>query len=98
MSLFYDFRLVTYQETNFALQYTVVIVTDVPKLPPIPSEPEPEEFREEADDKKSGKNRRPSGPRTPDPYSIDDSSIMLPVFVAIGAFIPLLFCLCKLWL
>jgi hypothetical protein len=23
---------------------------------------------------------------------------MLPVFVAIGAFIPLLFCLCKLWL
>lgn len=69
---------------------------DVPKLPPIPSEPEPEEYREEAEDKKSGKNRRPSGPRTPDPYSIDDSSIMLPVFVAIGAFIPLLFCLCKL--
>lgn len=43
------------------------------------------------------KNRNPSGPRTPDPYSIDDSSMMLPVFVAIGAFIPLLFCLCKLW-
>ncbi|PNF38151.1 Malectin-B [Cryptotermes secundus] len=69
---------------------------DVPKLPPIPSEPDPEEYREEIEDKKSAKNRRPSGPRTPDPYSIDDSSIMLPVFVAIGAFIPLLFCLCKL--
>ncbi|KAJ9579206.1 hypothetical protein L9F63_024687, partial [Diploptera punctata] len=68
----------------------------IPKLPAIPTEPETEEYREEVEDKKSGKNRRPSGPRTPDPYSVDDSSIMLPVFVAIGAFIPLLFCLCKL--
>ncbi|XP_030382930.1 malectin-A [Scaptodrosophila lebanonensis] len=37
-----------------------------------------------------------SGPRQPNPYSMDDSSILLPVFIAIGAFIPLLFCLCKL--
>lgn len=40
--------------------------------------------------------RRPSGPRTPDPYASDDTSSMLPVFVAIGAAIPILFCLCKL--
>ncbi|KAG0713349.1 Malectin [Chionoecetes opilio] len=40
--------------------------------------------------------RRPSGPRTPDPYAADDTSSMLPVFVAIGAAIPILFCLCKL--
>lgn len=71
-------------------------IEDVPKLPPLP---EVEEWRgDEIEDKPStGKNRRASGPRTPDPYSIEDSSsIMLPVFVAIGAFIPLLFCLCKL--
>lgn len=69
---------------------------DVPRLAPMPSEPEADDYHEEVEDRKSAKNRRPSGPRTPDPYSIDDSSIMLPVFVAIGTFIPLLFCLCKL--
>lgn len=41
-------------------------------------------------------NRKTSGPKQPNPYSLDDSSIMLPVFIAIGAFLPLLFCLCKL--
>lgn len=40
--------------------------------------------------------RKTSGPRQEDPYALDDSSVMLPVFIAIGAFIPLLFCLCKL--
>ncbi|KAK7790077.1 hypothetical protein R5R35_012999 [Gryllus longicercus] len=69
---------------------------DAPKLPPLASEPETDEIRVEEEEKKTNKNRRPSGPRTPDPYSVDDTSIMLPVFVAIGAFIPLLFCLCKL--
>lgn len=42
------------------------------------------------------KPRKTSGPKQPNPYSMDDSSVMLPVFIAIGAFIPLLFCLCKL--
>ncbi|KAG8225265.1 hypothetical protein J437_LFUL006498 [Ladona fulva] len=70
---------------------------DVPKLIPLTPDPD-EDQQEEVEDKRpsSSKNRRPSGPRTPDPYSVDDSSIMLPVFVAIGSFIPLLFCLCKL--
>lgn len=68
---------------------------NVPKLPPLTWETEPEEPREEVEEVKV-KNRRPSGPKHPDPYSVDDTSIMLPVFVAIGAFIPLLFCLCKL--
>ncbi len=44
---------------------------------------------------KSTKPRKTSGPKQ-DPYALDDSSVMLPVFIAIGAFIPLLFCLCKL--
>lgn len=72
---------------------------DIPKYaPPTISKPEPvfDEEIEEVDETIKSKNRRPSGPKHPDPYSMDDSSIMLPVFVAIGAFIPLLFCLCKL--
>lgn len=68
---------------------------DVPKLPPIPMEPSPvEQVKEEPE--VIPKSRRPSGPKQPDPYSMDDSSLMLPIFIAIGAFIPLLFCLCKL--
>lgn len=42
------------------------------------------------------KPRKTSGPKQQDPYALDDSTAMLPVFIAIGAFIPLLFCLCKL--
>lgn len=62
----------------------------------MPSEPEADDFKDEVEEKKQAKNRRPSGPKTPDPYQTDDNSIMLPVFVVIGAFIPILFCLCKL--
>ena len=75
--------------------------TDVPKLPPLPGVEGQAEEEEEEDDEspasKPAKQRRPSGPRAKDPYAGDDTSTMLlPVFVAIGAFIPLLFCLCKL--
>lgn len=73
----------------------------IPRLPPIASEEVPgvmeaESIREEVIEKPSNKPRKTSGPKQPNPYSMDDSSIMLPVFIAIGAFIPLLFCLCKL--
>ncbi|XP_063972336.1 malectin-A [Diachasmimorpha longicaudata] len=71
-------------------------VDDVPQLGPIPQDPEEYHGMQEDEEESPVRNRHTSGPRTPDPYSIDDSSIMLPVFVAIGAFIPLLFCLCKL--
>ena len=40
--------------------------------------------------------RKPSGPKTRDPYENEESPAMLPIFVAIGAFIPLVFCMCKL--
>merc|ERR1719447_2217107 len=68
---------------------------DWPKLPPLPIEQEPDEI---ADDQKESTSarRKPSGPRVADPYAEDDSSSMLPIFVAIGAFIPLVFCLCRL--
>lgn len=69
---------------------------NVPRLAPIQVEPEPiEEFKEESE-ADVPKNLRPSGPKQPDPYAMDDSSLMLPLFIAIGAFIPLLICLCKL--
>ncbi|XP_017094879.3 malectin-A [Drosophila bipectinata] len=68
-----------------------------------------EEFEEELPEEKAAEPRQDvqtqqssdpkrsySGPKQPNPYSMDDSSILLPVFIAIGAFIPLLFCLCKL--
>jgi hypothetical protein len=36
-------------------------------------------------------------PKVLDPYASDDTgSMLLPVFVAVGAFIPLLICLCQL--
>lgn len=79
----------------------ISISTDVPSLAPLPGvqkEPEEEEEEDELNESKSSKSRRPSGPKVADPYSEDDTStILLPVFVAVGAFFPLLFCLCKLW-
>lgn len=80
---------------------------DVPEMPPLQEFEEEEEEEEEevptrhasGDSATPGSQhqpRRPSGPRSPNPYTGDDSSALLPIFVAIGAFIPLLFCLCKL--
>lgn len=60
-------------------------------------EEEEEDEDEIVNDSRQKPARRPSGPKVQDPYSTDDTSTMLlPVFVAVGAFIPLLFCLCKL--
>jgi len=77
---------------------------DVPLLPPMPEslrEPESDGEEPPVEEKPtparpSKTSSRPSGPRTPDPYSSDETSTMLPVFAAVGAFIPVLFCLCKL--
>lgn len=87
------------------------VAADVPKLPPLPREDDLDSDIEEPrsgagmqnsnnqnnkQQQQQSAKRRPSGPRTPDPYASDDTSSMLPVFVAIGAAIPILFCLCKL--
>nr|XP_055023203.1 malectin [Misgurnus anguillicaudatus] len=80
---------------------------DVPKLQPHPGlekREEEEEEEEEGDvgdgEKKSAstssKNPVRSGPRTPNPYATDNSSLMFPILVAFGVFIPTLFCLCRL--
>ncbi|CAG5131675.1 unnamed protein product [Candidula unifasciata] len=80
-------------------------VDDVPKLPPIPNPDQADhdvvdEDEDAGDDEGSQPKkapRKPSGPKVRDPYAAEDTSTMLlPVFIAIGAFIPLVYCLCKL--
>jgi len=78
---------------------------EAPQLPPLPGldrrngnvEEEDEDEEGEEIDAPARKTRRPSGPKVADPYASDDTgSMMLPVFMAVGLFVPLLFCLCKL--
>ncbi|XP_058453737.1 malectin-A [Malaya genurostris] len=81
--------------------------TTIPKLTPVASEQTVQEQHVDppigdvfvdgdAQTDGKAKQRKTSGPKQPNPYSLDESSMMLPVFIAIGAFIPLLFCLCRL--
>lgn len=81
---------------------------DVPKLQPHPGLDKPEEEEEDEEETEGGddggkkkatpssKPRVQSGPRTPNPYAADNSSLMFPILVAFGVFIPTLFCLCRL--
>ncbi|PRD32684.1 UNVERIFIED_CONTAM: mlec-a [Trichonephila clavipes] len=69
---------------------------NVPQLPSLASDEKDEEEEEATQEKKASPIRYPSGPRIPNPYETEDSSTMLPIFIAIGAFLPLLFCLCRL--
>lgn len=79
----------------------IFFISDIPKLPPLPGAESQREYEDEEEEveeiEQKPKKRKPSGPKVKDPYAADDtSSILLPVFVAVGAFFPLLFCLCKL--
>lgn len=75
----------------------------MPTLPPL-REPEPDEAEEEEEEEPmqeqqpDGKQRKhTSGPKVQDPYSVSDSSSMLiPIAVAFAAFLPILYCLCKI--
>lgn len=77
-------------------------VENIPKLPPLNVDTSTDAFETQVPDEVpekptvAQKQRKTSGPKQPNPYSLDDSSMMLPIFVALGLFIPLLFCLCKL--
>nr|CAG4640954.1 EOG090X081J [Eulimnadia texana] len=78
-------------------------IDEIPKLPPMFSEPELEKMDErlspkpdtKESDSSAKKKRSNNNARIPDPY-MGDSSAMLPIFIAIAAFVPVLFCLCKL--
>ena len=85
------------------LKSVLLLASDVPKLQPHPGleKKEEEEEEEEYDEgsnlkRQTNKNRVQSGPRTPNPYASDNSSLMFPILVAFGVFIPTLFCLCRL--
>lgn len=78
---------------------------DVPKLPPMPGDADDEEHDElrpmekeepvtPPTETKSNKKKRET-PKIQSPYS-DESSTLLPIFVALAACVPFLFCLCKL--
>lgn len=83
----------------------MISLTDVPRLPAIPNpdivdqndHDDEDEDVTDSGESEPKKARKPSGPKVKDPYAAEDTSTMLiPVFVAIGAFIPLVYCLCKL--
>ncbi|VDN08762.1 unnamed protein product [Dibothriocephalus latus] len=74
-------------------------IEDVPKLPPLqqqePEPPQPDTFTTPTP------SRRPrslplNAPPAPDPYGSMDSSYVIPVIVCLAAFLPVIFCLCKL--
>lgn len=74
---------------------------EVPKLPPIVNpESQSDQASKQSSDEEEEEDKSQKRPRTvpkvADPYESEDSSIMLPVFIVIGAFIPVLFCLCRL--
>uniref|UniRef100_A0A6B2EB56 Putative malectin-b n=1 Tax=Phlebotomus kandelakii TaxID=1109342 RepID=A0A6B2EB56_9DIPT len=73
---------------------------NIPQLPRQMVDPDQDFFADPDPVKPSSldsSSRVRSGPPQPNPYFMDDSSMMLlPIFIAIGAFFPLLFCLCKL--
>lgn len=83
-----------------------LLTTDVPKLPLLSGEVDEEEREEKPTVIDKGANtlspgstpakkKRENAQRIPNPYG-DESNMLLPIFVAVAAFIPLLFCLCKL--
>lgn len=74
-------------------------IEDVPKLPSLPrpgEDNEDEDDEEESKEDKPKKHRKISGPKTVNPYANDESSMLIPIAVAIAVFLPTLFCLCKL--
>ena len=84
-------------------QLQTILSVDVPTLPPLKQAEEPEETDEEeeepirpppVDDKK---RKHTSGPKVQDPYAMSDStSLLIPIAAAVAAFLPLLYCLCKI--
>ena len=86
--------------TELGTELPLFLFSDVPKLDPLPG-PADEDGDDEEDkdvkEDKPKKERKTSGPKATNPYANDESSMLFPIFVAIGVFLPTLFCLCKLW-
>ena len=88
------------RENGFLPKHTIAFLLDVPKLPPLPGAHENENDQPDEEESKSEDKpervRKTSGPKATDPYASDESGLLLPVLIALGVFIPTLFCLCKL--
>ncbi|CAF0841989.1 unnamed protein product [Didymodactylos carnosus] len=78
-------------------------VGQIPKLPPLP-QPEALDDTLDQDENeeppsiatKQKRHLKTSGPKVADPYSEDQSSSLIPLFIAIACVIPIIFCLCRL--
>jgi hypothetical protein len=44
----------------------------------------------------SKRNLKTSGPKVIDPYAEDQSSLLVPLLIALVAVLPVIFCLCRL--
>jgi hypothetical protein len=82
--------------------FSFFLIIEIPKLPPIPEPEQPEEpiqtEEEESPAKPTTTKRqlKTSGPKVVDPYTGDQSGSLMPLFIAIAAIIPVIFCLCRL--
>jgi hypothetical protein len=65
-----------------------------PEQPEEPAEPEDDEPPAKAT--KTKRSLKTSGPKIVDPYTEDQSGSLMPLFLAIAAVIPVIFCLCRL--
>lgn len=73
------------------------LLLDVPKLPDWPDPADVDVEQDEAKQPTPGKPKfkKTSGPKASNPYDADESWL-LPIFIAIGVFIPTVICLCRL--
>uniref|UniRef100_H2ZEL8 Malectin domain-containing protein n=1 Tax=Ciona savignyi TaxID=51511 RepID=H2ZEL8_CIOSA len=77
-------------------------VSDVPKLPEIKKKLSPDEDGVDDDEQSSTqsqssrKSKLKSGPPAADPYAEDSGSLVMPIMIAFGLFIPTVICLCRL--
>jgi len=78
---------------------------EIPTLPPLDTPEEEDELEDEEDGEPLQKPPKPddkirkhtSGPKVQNPYAVSDStSYIIPIFAAVAAFVPLLYCLCKI--
>nr|CAG4636266.1 EOG090X081J [Eubosmina coregoni]SVE69865.1 EOG090X081J [Eubosmina coregoni] len=78
------------------------LLEDVPKLSPMTGEAEDDEDKPLTDHLRAEeaapvpKKKREATAKIANPYTDEPSALMLPIFVAIAACVPFLFCLCKL--
>ena len=59
-------------------------------------EDEEEVEKEEVEYNSKQRKNKQAAPKIVDPYANDETSYLLPILITIGAFIPLLYCLCRL--